>query len=675
MTDHIQMPAVAPLVRYLADGTQDAFAYPFPAFTATDIAVYFDGARQYSGFAISGAGDTAGGAVTFDDAPAAGIVVMIERRLAIERVTDFLEGGDFSARAINNELDYLIGAIQQVNRDQAPMLRYSDDEEPGDVAIPAKSARANKALGFDADGNPVAVSLAGSMAQPSYTATGTGADMRTSHDKFSDMISVKDFGAVGDGLTDDTLAVQQALAAHNTVFVPEGTFLVTATITVGPGQALFGGGQASIIKASSDSFVTIEIPANRASIRNLRIENGLAGIKMFGRDAECTQNSVTDVQIVGAATGIVLDGYNDTNKPCYWNNFARVLVEQPTLHGVHLIRTGAGDTPNANRFHAVRVYSKTAPTTGSGFYVEDGALNNSFVDCEANVNGPTAHSCFRVGDNASKTLIINFLSESTDGVPNVKLDSGSSETAIMNLTATSDGPAIDDDSGGDYDAVNAGYPDSNRLRKTVVTDLKATLMRYDSEFIDTPGTVALDLSHSLHIVNATSGAITVELPDAADAAGVEITVKKVDSTANIVKITEDGGPGPDGTELQLGGYNDFATVISNGANWYIKSSNRMAGNTRYADTTGTYQIDMAVDTYLISSYGGAVTAQLPPANAAKAIGRTVTIKKTDSSGNAVTVTEQGGNGPDQSSQALSSQYRAITVLSNGSQWYILNRLS
>ncbi|HEY0901616.1 MAG TPA: hypothetical protein VGD95_05785, partial [Micavibrio sp.] len=114
-------------------------------------------------------------------------------------------------------------------------------------------------------------------------------------------------------------------------------------------------------------------------------------------------------------------------------------------------------------------------------------------------------------------------------------------------------------------------------------------------------------------------------------------------------------------------------VISNGAGWYIKSSNRLAGNTRYADTTGTYDIDMAANVYLISSYGGAVSARLPPANAAQAIGRTVTIKKIDSSGNAVTVTEQGGSGPDQSSQPLSSQYKALTVTSNGSQWYIISK--
>ena len=94
---------------------------------------------------------------------------------------------------------------------------------------------------------------------------------------------------------------------------------------------------------------------------------------------------------------------------------------------------------------------------------------------------------------------------------------------------------------------------------------------------------------------------------------------------------------------------------------------------RYAEASGTYDIDMAVDVYLISSYGGAVTARLPPANATEAIGRMVTIKKTDPSVNAVTVTEQGGNGPDQSSQTLSSRYESITVIANGAQWYVVSK--
>ena len=99
----------------------------------------------------------------------------------------------------------------------------------------------------------------------------------------------------------------------------------------------------------------------------------------------------------------------------------------------------------------------------------------------------------------------------------------------------------------------------------------------------------------------------------------------------------------------------------------------MAGNTRYYDGTGIYNIDMAVDTYFLSSYTGALTAQLPPANAAEAVGRTISIKKSDPSANAVTVTEQGGNGPDQSSQALNNHYDAITVVSDGSKWHMISR--
>jgi len=674
-TEHIKMPAVTPLVRYLANGTQTVFSYPFPIFASEDLVVYFNGAEQVGGFDIDGAGETAGGTVTFDTAPAENIVVMLERRMPLERMTDFIEGGDFSARAINNELDFFAAALQQVSRQQDGMLRYSDDEAPANIILPTKAQRANKALGFDEDGNPQAVSLEGSMAAPDFTASGTGAVTRTSTDKYGDLISIKDFGAVGDSLTDDTLAIQQALSAYYNIFIPEGQFLITAPLRVGGAQALFGAGHASVIKCQSNQFNAIELPNGFARISALQIQGGAIGISLYGDDAACVQNNISDVSIIGADIGIQLDGYDDSNKPTYWNNFSRVLVEQPQIHGVYLKRSGGGDTPNANRFNMVRVYSKGAPTSGCGFYVEEGSFNNAFTDCESNVNGDTAQACFRIGAGSNKTLIVNLLTESSNGVPNVKLDAGSEETVIVNLTSMSDGAAIWDLSGGNYNALNAGYPDKNTLRKTSVTDLKATLMRFDTEFIDTPGTTSLDLSHSVHLVNATSGAITIELPAAADAPGVEMTIKKTDSTSNIVMITEDGADGPDGNALQLGGYNDYATIISNGAGWYVTSSNRLAGNTRFADTTGTYQIDMAVDTYLISSYGGAVTAQLPPANAAKAAGRSITIKKIDMSGNAVTVTEQGGSGPDQYGQPLSDQYDAITVVSNGSQWYIVSKFT
>lgn len=672
MTNHIKMPDIAPIVRYLSDGNETDFDYPFPIFASEDLYVYFDGARQDYGFTIDGAGQTAGGKVIFTTAPARGVVITLERVLPLERVTDFIEGGDFSARALNNELDYLTASLQQINRAQGQMLRYQDHEVPGGIVLPERSIRANKALGFDSGGNPVAVSLDGAMVAPDFTAPGLGAASRTNAEKLTDHISVRDYGAMGDGIHDDTLAFQKSLAAHDSVFVPDGVYLITATLVIGERKSLCGSRQSAVICCNSNAFPALELPHGFARVENLRIENGQNAILLRGRLGPCVQNTVLDVTCWGQETGVVLDGYQDSNKPCYWNNFNRVLVAQPSLHGFHLVKTGAGDTPNANRLYACRVYSYGADMAGSGFYVEHGQLNNALVDCEANVKG-TAQSCFRMGAGSNKTLLVNPYAESTDLVPNIQLDDGSVETSIMNLTAQSDGAAIHDLSGGNYDAVNAGYPYKNRLRRSSVTDLNATLMRYDTEYIDSAGSVTLDLSHSMHLVSAYSGHLNIILPPASTAPGVTMTVKKVDSTAHIITVTEQGGQGPDGSTVQLGGENDYVAVLSNGAEWHIISSNRMAGNTRYFDGNGIYDIDMAVDVYLLSAFSGALTARLPPANAAKAIGRMVTIKKTDNSANIVTVTEQGGNGPDQSSQPLATQYKAITVVSNGAQWYIVSR--
>lgn len=672
MTDHIKIPDIVPIVRYVADGVQTEFTYPFPVFASEDLKISFDGAPQYTGYDIANVGQSTGGVVTFDTAPTQNVIVTLSRVLPLERMTDFIEGGDFSARAINNELDYLTASIQQVDRMHQSMLHYDDTEEPSDTVLPVRAMRAGKALGFDGKGDPVAISLEGSMAAPDFTVAGTGAVTRTSHDKFSDIVSVKDFGALGDGLSDDTLAIQKALSVYDAVFVPEGTYLVSATITLSERQSLLGSGQRSVLKAINNSFNVIEIVADYVSVQNLRIEGGNTGIKLYGRDRPCVQNCVQDVSIFAAHVGVELDGYEDGNYPCYWNNFSRVLVAQPATHGVYLHRSGAGDTPNANRFHMCRVYSLGADITGSGFYVEEGSFNNSFIDCEANVKG-TAQSCFRLGAGSNKTLLINPYAESNNMVPNVRLDEGSQETAIYNLLSASDGAAIYDLSGGNYDAFNAGWPDKNTLRRTGVSDLRATLMRYDTEYIDTTGLVEVDISHSMHLVSSYGGDVEMRLPHSADAVGVMITIKKVDSSGHLVTVTEDGGAGPDGKSQMLGGQYDYVSMLSDGAKWFIIASNRMAGNTRYFDGTGTYDIDMAVDVYLLSSYGGALTARLPPADATEAVGRSITLKKTDTSSNVITITEQGGTGPDNYAQPLSSQYEAMTVVSNGSQWYITSK--
>jgi len=75
--------------------------------------------------------------------------------------------------------------------------------------------------------------------QVTFLAAGSGASQRTVLDKLRDVVSVKDFGAVGDGVADDTAAVQAAINAAQDIFFPSGTYIVR-NVTVGSGRRISG---------------------------------------------------------------------------------------------------------------------------------------------------------------------------------------------------------------------------------------------------------------------------------------------------------------------------------------------------------------------------------------------------------------------------------------------------
>lgn len=87
----------------------------------------------------------------------------------------------------------------------------------------------------------------------------TGAVARTVNTKFQEFISVKDFGAVGDGVTFDTAAIKAAcdyaIANDKSVYVPAGVYICTYNVltfdfTTSPSKrfVMFGDGATSVLK-------------------------------------------------------------------------------------------------------------------------------------------------------------------------------------------------------------------------------------------------------------------------------------------------------------------------------------------------------------------------------------------------------------------------------------------
>lgn len=102
---------------------------------------------------------------------------------------------------------------------------------------------------------------------------------------FQPAMNVKDFGAAGNGTTDDTLALQNAvnMAANQGtgVFLPKGTYAVK-TLNLPGNTKIFGAG--ATIKENADYYSLFVVNGNNVSISNLSLEGSnrvYAGISVL----------------------------------------------------------------------------------------------------------------------------------------------------------------------------------------------------------------------------------------------------------------------------------------------------------------------------------------------------------------------------------------------------------
>ena len=123
-----------------------------------------------------------------------------------------------------------------------------------------------------------------------FLQAGTGAQLRTVQSKLRDVVSVQDFGAVGDGVVDDTLAFTDArTASSGRYYVPDGTYLVASSPDVWADNFTASG--AAYIKIGATTY---------------NISNAFAGRLRY----QVASNVLTN--IVDAVTGNIIVGYQNS---------------------------------------------------------------------------------------------------------------------------------------------------------------------------------------------------------------------------------------------------------------------------------------------------------------------------------------------------------------------------
>lgn len=126
-----------------------------------------------------------------------------------------------------------------------------------------------------------------------YTPSGTGAVDTTVQSKLRETVSVKDFGAVGDGVTDDTAAFQSALTVlenGGVLYVPLGRYKITDTLVLKTGVTVQGQGNADrtfgIPNTNAESSYIFQTTANKSvfsiggNTRQIRIKDISLGSRL-----------------------------------------------------------------------------------------------------------------------------------------------------------------------------------------------------------------------------------------------------------------------------------------------------------------------------------------------------------------------------------------------------------
>lgn len=251
--------------RYVYDGAQFNFPISFPFLDEKHIQVRYAKRGQEdtdshimnpSYYMITGAGNPAGGVLTRLSNWEPGIVIVIIRDVPITQLHQYTQYDNFPAESHEDALAKLTMICQEL-----------DEICSRAITVPATSKKTPqewwKAI-YDEimharDQVLAGLTLAGNVTGATMVVADGTTTPRSISDRFADIINVKDFGAKGDGVTDDTDAIKSALifglSSGKTVYFPCGKYNFTRISIKGSGKLTIRGDRAELFSTVNDGAI------------------------------------------------------------------------------------------------------------------------------------------------------------------------------------------------------------------------------------------------------------------------------------------------------------------------------------------------------------------------------------------------------------------------------------
>lgn len=267
---------------------------------------------------------------------------------------------------------------------------------------------------------------------------GSGGDYRSTNNATT-YVNVRDYYAVGDGTTDDTTAIGNAITAvastGGTVFFPPGTYKIISPLALSSANVILAGaGSASLIQpaATFTGSNIIAITANGCGVINL----GIA----YANTSYASNPAADGIQITGALYALLEDiqinyingwAVQSTSTSGVRNKWAKFDNVFSTLcaKGMHIV----GVTANNNAAHVVTncILDQVATGTsnGDGLFIED-CYDIEVSNLECNVSAGSG-SAVHIKGRTSSIHITNAVcggdGSATTG-PGVLIESGTNGT-------------------------------------------------------------------------------------------------------------------------------------------------------------------------------------------------------------------------------------------------------